>query len=52
MIVRARGILVQRHGLTPERAVEVMARMSRQSQVGLRDVAAGLVRMADEGRRV
>lgn len=52
VISRARGILMQRHGLTPERAVEVMARMSRQSRIGLRDVAAGLIRMAEDGRRV
>lgn len=52
VISRARGILVQRHGLTPERAAEVMARMSRRSRLRLRDVAAGVVRMADEGRRV
>lgn len=45
VINRARGILIQRHGLTPERAVEVMARMSRRSRMGLREVAAGVVRM-------
>ncbi len=52
VISRARGILIERHGLTPERAVEVMARMSWRSQIGLRDVAAGLVRMAEDHRQV
>lgn len=45
IISQAKGILVHRYGLTPERAVELMARMSARSDVDLRQIADGLVRM-------
>jgi AmiR/NasT family two-component response regulator len=44
VIGRAKGILVERFQVTPERAVELMVRMSARSRMELRDVAAGLVR--------
>jgi GAF domain-containing protein len=44
VIGRAKTILVERFQVTPERAVELMARMSARSRLGLREVAAGLVR--------
>ena len=43
MIVQAKWILVERYRLTPERAVELMARMSARSNVELRQIAAGLI---------
>lgn len=43
MIVQAKWILVERYQLTPERAVELMARMSARSNVELRQIAAGLI---------
>jgi GAF domain-containing protein len=45
IIGQARGILVQRYQVTPERAYELMARMSERSRRGLREVAVGVVRM-------
>lgn len=44
VISRAKGILVERFQVTPERAVELMARMSARCRVDLRDIAADLVR--------
>jgi AmiR/NasT family two-component response regulator len=43
IIGQAKWILVERYRLTPERAVELMARMSARSKVELRQVAAGLI---------
>ena len=50
IIVQAKRILVDRYQMTPERAVELMARMSARSRVELRDVAAGLV-LEDQASR-
>jgi GAF domain-containing protein len=44
IIARARALLVERHQVTPERAYELMARMSARSRLGLREVAAGVIR--------
>ena len=48
MIGMAQGILMARHGLTPERAFEVLRRFSSQENVKLREVAERLVRSAAE----
>jgi GAF domain-containing protein len=44
LIGRAKGILVERYQVTPERAFQLMAQMSSRSRRGLRDVAVGVVR--------
>jgi hypothetical protein len=44
VIGQARAMLVERHGLSPERATEMMVRMSARNGVAVRDVAAGLIR--------
>ena len=44
LVERARAILVERHGLSRERATELMVRMSARHRVAVRDLAAGLVR--------
>ena len=43
IIDQAKWILVERYRMTPERAVELMARVSAHSKVQLRQVAAGLI---------
>lgn len=45
IIGRAKGILVERYQVTPERAFQLMAQMSSRSHRGLREVAVGVVRM-------
>jgi len=39
----AKGILMERHGLTPDQAFERLNKMSQDSNTKLRDVAAYLV---------
>jgi AmiR/NasT family two-component response regulator len=50
VIGEATGILVHRYRLTPERAVELMARLSARSQLDLRQIADGVVRMTRASR--
>ncbi len=49
LIGMAQGILMARHGLTPERAFEVLRRVSSQQNLKLRDVAERLVHDATDG---
>jgi GAF domain-containing protein len=51
LIGRAKGILVERYQVTPERAFQMMAQMSSRSRRGLRDVAVGVVRREGDRRR-
>jgi transcriptional regulator with GAF, ATPase, and Fis domain len=44
VIGRAKGILAERYQLSPERAVELLLRMSARSRMAVRDVAVRLVR--------
>ena len=44
LIGRAQRIIAERYQVTPQRAYELMARMSERSQRGLREIAVGVVR--------
>ena len=45
-IEQAKGILMQRHGITPDRAFDLLRRISMRYNVKLHDIAEGLVREA------
>jgi GAF domain-containing protein len=51
LIGRAKGILVERYHVTPERAFQLMAQMSSRSRRGLREVAFGVVRQEGDRHR-
>jgi len=46
-IEQAKGILIERHKLTPDAAFTVLARASQRSNVKLRDVADHLVQTGE-----
>jgi hypothetical protein len=45
-IEQAKGILMQRHGIDPDRAFDLLRRISMRYNVKLHDIAEGLVREA------
>jgi GAF domain-containing protein len=47
VVERARGMLMERHGLTAEQAKQVLARVARYADSRVKDVAAGLVRTGE-----
>jgi GAF domain-containing protein len=49
VIDQAKGILIERHRLTPEQAFQVLARASQHANRKLRDVAEHLVRTGELG---